>query len=134
GRIGRTLPSPHHLMSEHMPSATSAASSSSTEPAAPSVPAKPASRWEDFIDLFYAPSTVYARRAQSGFFIPLLVVTLITGILFLVNSGVLAPIMDAEMARGMAKQSQKMTAEQIAGARKFAEVFAKIGAFVFIPI
>ena len=30
-----------------------------------------ASRWEDFIDIFYAPSSVFARRATSGFLLPM---------------------------------------------------------------
>jgi hypothetical protein len=38
-----------------------------------------ASRWEDFIDIFYAPASVFARRATSGFFLPMVVVTVLTG-------------------------------------------------------
>jgi hypothetical protein len=90
--------------------------------------------WEDFIDIFYAPSKVFARRANSGFFIPMMVVTLMTGILFLVNSGVMSQVMDAEMARGMARSPQKLTPEQMASVTKVTEVFSKIAAFVFMPI
>ena len=56
-----------------------------------------ASRWEDFIDIFYAPSSVFARRADAGFLLPMVVVTLLTGALFLMNSGTLSPMMDAEL-------------------------------------
>ena len=63
----------------------------------------PASRWEDFLDMLYAPSDVYARRANSGFGIPLLVVTLAIGLLGLAMSGAMSPIMDAEFHRGAAK-------------------------------
>jgi hypothetical protein len=98
---------------------------------------KPASVWEDFIDIFYAPSAVFARRAQSGFFIPMVIVTLLTGVIFLLNSGVLAPMMDAEMQRGLAAAQRKgttVTPEQLEQMRSVGLVFAKIAAFVFLPV
>lgn len=93
-----------------------------------------ASRWEDFIDIFYAPSAVYARRAMSGFLLPMVVVTVLTGVFYIINSGVWSPIMDAEMSRAMARQSQQLTAEQLQRVRGVSETMAKIGAFVFVPI
>jgi hypothetical protein len=120
-------------MSEPTNTGTSAGDQDITPPAA----AKQASVWEDFIDIFYAPSEVYARRAHSGFFLPLVVVTLLTGILFVVNSGVLAPIMDAEMSRQFAAMQRKgvtLNDAQIASARSMGETFGKIGAFVFMPV
>jgi hypothetical protein len=92
------------------------------------------SRWEDFIDIFYAPSSVFARRAASGFLLPMVVVTILTGTFYVLNSGVWSPIMDAEMSRAMAKQSQQLTAEQMQTMRGVSETMAKIGAFVFVPI
>ena len=93
-----------------------------------------ASKWEDFIDIFYAPSAVFARRITSGFFIPMLVVTLLAGTLYLVNSAVWSQVMDAEMGRALAKRAQTMTPEQAQTARNFALTMSKIGAFVFTPI
>ena len=93
-----------------------------------------ASRWEDFIDIFYAPSSVFARRAGSGFLLPMVVVTVLTGVFYILNSGVWSPVMDAEMSRAMAKQSQQLTAEQMQTMRGVSETMAKIGAFVFVPI
>jgi len=93
-----------------------------------------ASRWEDFIDIFYAPSSVFARRATSGFLLPMVVVTVLTGALYIMNSGVWSPIMDAEMSRSMAKQAQQLTPEQMERIRGASETFAKVGAFVFVPI
>jgi hypothetical protein len=101
------------------------------------VPVKSASRWEDFIDIFYAPSSVYARRANSGFGIPMLVVTVLVGVIALANMGVMQPIMDAEFARGAAaamKKNPQITPEMMEKGRAIGETFAKIGAFVFIPI
>jgi hypothetical protein len=93
-----------------------------------------ASRWEDFIDIFYAPSSVFARRAASGFLLPMLVVTVLSGALYVMNSGVWSEVMDAEMTRAMARQSQQLTAEQMQKVRGFSETMAKVGAFVFVPI
>jgi hypothetical protein len=93
-----------------------------------------ASRWEDFIDIFYAPSSVFARRAESGFLLPMVVVTVLTGALYVMNSGVWSEVMDAEMTRALAKQSQQLTADQLQKVRGFSETMAKIGAFVFVPI
>jgi hypothetical protein len=93
-----------------------------------------ASRWEDFIDIFYAPSSVYARRADSGFLLPMVVVTILTGALYIMNSGVWSYVMDAEMTRALAKQSQQLTADQLQKVRGFSETMAKVGSFVFVPI
>ena len=35
--------------------------------------------WEDFIDILYAPSQVFARRARGSFWIPFFVVTFAIG-------------------------------------------------------
>lgn len=91
----------------------------------------PASRWEDFIDIFYAPSEVYARRQDSGFGLPMLIVCVVTGIIVLSMFNAMAPIFDAEFARGTAaaiKQGAKP--EQLETGRKIGETFAKISGFV----
>ena len=100
-------------------------------------PAKPASRWEDFIDIFYAPSSVYERRARSGFGIPMLVVTVLVGVIALANMGVMQPIMDAEFTRATAaamKKNPQLTADMMEKGRAIGETLAKIGAFIYMPI
>lgn len=101
---------------------------------APRAAESTASRWEDFIDIFYAPSAVFARRATSGFLLPMAVVTVLGGVLYIMNSGVWSYIMDAEMSRALARQSQQLTEEQMQGVRRFSETMAKVGAFVFVPV
>jgi hypothetical protein len=89
------------------------------------------------MDIFYAPSQVYARRAGSGFGIPMLVVTVLITILAIVNSGVMQPIMDAEFTRSAAatmRQNPQITPEMMAKGRGFGEAIAKYGAIVFIPV
>ena len=93
-----------------------------------------ASKWEDFIDIFYTPSSVFARRATSGFFLPMLVVTLCAGGLYLLNSAVWSQVMDAEMTRSLARQSQQLTPEQMQRVRGVTETFAKVGAFILTPV
>jgi hypothetical protein len=115
----------------------SSITASDNESVQPLPPAKPASKWEDFIDIFYAPSEVFARRANSGFGVPLLVVTLLVGIIFIANSGVMQPLMDAELNRGIAaaiKKNPSITPEQIAQIRTFGEKMTKVGAFIGVPV
>jgi hypothetical protein len=97
----------------------------------------PASRWEDFMDIFYAPSQVFARREHSGFGIPMLVVTVLVSVIALANSGVMQPVMDAEFSRATAatiRNNPQVTAEMMEKGRGFGEAIAKYGAFVFIPV
>ena len=99
--------------------------------------AAPAARWEDFVDIFYAPSQVFARRATSGFGIPMLVVTVVVGLIAIANSGVMQPMMDAEFSRATAaamRNNPQVTAEMMEKGRGFGEAIAKYGAFVFIPV
>lgn len=95
------------------------------------------SRWEDFMDIFYAPSSVFARRASSGFGLPMLVVTLLVGLIFVANSGVMQPLMDAEFSRATAaamKKNPQVTAEQMAQFRSMGEKFAAVFVFIGTPI
>lgn len=99
-------------------------------------PPKPekASVLDDFMDIFYNPSAVFARRADGKFWLPLLIVTVLLGLIFLANRDLIDPIMEAEFDRAMAKQSQQMTPDQLAAARKFGGMFATVGAFIGTPI
>ncbi len=85
--------------------------------------------WEDFVDIFYAPSSVFARRADGKFGMPLLFLVLVGTVLFFLTRNATAPIMDAEFARQSAAAMRKnpaITAEQMAGSRGFFEMFAPI--------
>jgi hypothetical protein len=101
--------------------------------AAPKKPEK-ASLLDDFMDIFYSPGAVFARRANSGFWIPMLILTVLAGAIFMANRDLIDPIMEAEFARAMAKSTQNLTPEQLAAGRKVAGTFATVGAFVGTPI
>ena len=85
--------------------------------------------WEDFVDIFYAPSSVFARRSDGKFGMPLLFLVLVGTVLFFLTKNATQPIMDAEFARRSAEMMRKnpnMTAEQLASGRGFFEMFAPI--------
>jgi hypothetical protein len=110
-----------------------------TQPPAAATPAPTAtpSVWEDFIDIWYTPAAVFARRERGNAWIPLLVVTLVVGGLFLLNARLLEPIFDAEFERGMAaamRSNPQLTPEMAQQGRAVGVVIAKVGAFVFVPI
>jgi hypothetical protein len=108
-----------------------------TESAAATMKTERASVWEDFIDIFYAPSQVFARRAQGSFWVPMLVVTVVMGVLLYLNNGVMQPIFDAEFNRGIAaamRTNPRLTPEMAENFRQMSRRFASIGAFVFVPL
>jgi hypothetical protein len=95
-----------------------------------------AALWEDFIDIFYAPSQVFARRAQGSVWVPLVVLTIAMTALVYVNSGVLESVMSGEFDRGMAaaiKSNPRITPEMVDRMRS---VGLRVGQFggLFTPI
>ena len=112
-------------------------SSPDTGPASTSAPPpKPekATLLDDFMDIFYAPSSVFARRANGGFWVPLLIISLLIGAIFIANRDLMEPIMEAEMSRAMAKAGSQLTPEQLEAGRKIGGIFSTVGAFLFTPI
>lgn len=96
-----------------------------------------ASLFEDFIDIFYAPSKVFARRANSGFWAVTLILAVVIGALVFANSGAMEGITDAEFQRQatkMMEQNPQLTLEQIEKGRGVGEMITKVGAFLFMPL
>src|SRR5450830_809003 len=82
-------------------------------------PAK-AGLWEDFVDIFYAPSSVFARRSDGKFGLALLFLVIVGTVLFFLTKNAMQPIMDAEFTRQSAAAMRKnpsLTAEQMASGR-----------------
>lgn len=109
---------------------------SSTIPAQPPTVDRPASVWEDFIDVFYAPADVLARREQGRFLVPLLVLTAILTFLFFASQTVLAPIFEAEFRRAMERmaQSPQMSVDQMDQARQMQQMFGVLGFLIGFPV
>ena len=99
-------------------------------------PAK-AGLWEDFVDIFYAPSQVFALRADGKFGMALLVLVIASLILYFLTRNAMQPIMDAEFTRNGAAAMRKnpnLTAEQLASGRGFFEKLAPVFVVVGITI
>lgn len=62
---------------------------------------------EDFIDIFYAPSTVFARRERSGYGLTLLIVTVVAALFTFAARDAITTALDADMSRRMAEQMAK---------------------------
>lgn len=96
-----------------------------------------ASVWEDFVDIFANPSSVFERRREGQFGMALLILAVLTGILaFALHNG-LAPVMDAVVAKQQAAALAKnpsLTAEQLSSMSGVMEKMSKFGAIIFVPI
>ncbi len=108
--------------------------------AAPPASAKPASLWEDFIDIFVSPSEVFERRREYGFFLPLIILTIIVVAITVVGSSAMQSVIQSDLARGMAaaaKKNPNLTADQISASTgimtKFTPVIVGFASF-FIPL
>lgn len=107
-----------------------------TESTAPTAPAAPetASFFEDWIDIFYAPSSVFRRREKANPMLPLVVVVVVLALLYYFTFSSMQSVFEGEMARQMAKQSTQLTPDQLERAKTIGMTFAKWGAIVFFPI
>lgn len=108
--------------------------------AVPPATVKPASLWEDFIDIFVSPSEVFERRRNSGFFLPLIIFTVIVVVISVMGSSAMQSVLQSDVARGMAaavKKNPNLTADQLAGPSavmtKLTPVIAGVAAF-FMPL
>lgn len=98
-------------------------------------PVKPAADWEDFVDIFYAPSQVFARREHSGFVVPMLVVTVLSAVIFYAAFNAMSPIIDAEFSRASANAIRKgATPEMMEKGRAIGEKLMKVTAVVVPPL
>jgi hypothetical protein len=93
-----------------------------------------ASVWEDFLDIFYEPSQVFARRMDGKFGLALLALVIISAVLTYASMQAMEPVYMAEVDRQMAAQSAEMTPEQMSAARSFGGVMMLVFAVVGLPI
>jgi hypothetical protein len=93
--------------------------------------------WEDFVDIFYAPSSVFARRSDGKFGMPLLLLVVVGAVLAFLTKNATQPIMDAEFARQSAiamRRNPSLTAEQMAAGRGFFEMMAPLVFALYLTI
>jgi hypothetical protein len=110
---------------------SSVAAPASTAPATP----QKASFWEDLIDIFFSPASVFQRNEKKSVWPPLLFVSLAIGVIFFATFNQLEPIFDAEFTRGMAKaaaQNPALTPETMAKMKGVSESVTRYGLSVII--
>jgi Yip1-like protein len=91
-------------------------------------PAK-AGIWEDFVDIFYAPSSVFARRSDGKFGLAFFILLAVGTVLVFLTKNAVQPIMDAEFTRrsaDMLAKNPNLTAEQLASGRGVMETFGPV--------
>lgn len=107
-----------------MPDATTP---NATSPDTASPAPRGAPIFEDFIDIFYAPAQVFARRINGNWFIPMVVVTVVVTLLYFFTRSLMQPVFDAEFMRQSAatlKANPKLTQAQMNQGRA---MFEKLG-------
>jgi hypothetical protein len=92
------------------------------------------SRLDDYLDVFIAPTKLFERRSDGKFGQALLVLVVMVAILFFATRTAMAPIMDAEMAKGMAASGQTLTPEQVETMKKFGGIAFAASIIVGTPI
>ena len=101
---------------------------------APQAPA-PASLVEDCIDIWFAPSSVFARR-PGGAWGPFLVTSVLICVLFYAAMGSMQGIFDTQLARAVADmraESPQLTEAQVAQIQGAMEASIRYGALFAIP-
>lgn len=106
----------------------------SSDPRMPdTAPVEKASIWEDFLDIYIKPADVFRRRVDGRFGIPLLVLTVLFILIYLATQRWMEPLMQAEMARGMAGNND-LTEEQKAAMISMGSKFAIVSIAFYMPI
>ena len=107
----------------------------------PTIPMSPppdkASVFEDFIDIFYAPANVFARREKSGYGMQLLIVCVLAALFAFATRSISSQIFDVEFQRGAAKamaQNPQITMDQMNSMRGIQEKAVAFGSYIFTPI
>lgn len=95
-----------------------------------------ASLWEDFIDIFASPASVFRRRERSNWLIPLVIVTVAIAVIALASRGVLQPVVDAEFERAadQLRKNPQITEDAIERIRSYSNFVALWAPIVLTPI
>ena len=98
--------------------------------------AKPASLWEDFIDIFYAPSTVYERRRNANPWPMILIITALMTLIGVLTWNSLSPVYETEIRAQFAKMmaaNPQMTQDMVDSQVKIQMFFRRWGG-IMAPI
>ena len=100
--------------------------------------AKPASRWEDFMDIFYAPTSVYERRKDQSPWPTDWIVTLLVTLVTVFTFPAIAPVRETELRHAFEQRLAKNPSAQVSQdvIDKQIDIQMKVGRFtgIFFPI
>ena len=105
--------------------------------AAPQPADAKASIFEDFIDIFHQPSQVFARRANSGFGLHLLLVSIIAAAFAFANRGYMTQLFAAEADRAGARmmaENPQITPEMLERGRGMQEGIGMFFGYAGTPV
>ena len=110
-----------------------------TAPATSVAEPKQASVWEDFVDVFYTPATVFLRRREGKFGLALVVLTALFAATFFATRPLMEPIFDRSFQQAIeGMRAQGMTEDQIASARPMIErmqgLSMSVGGVIGMPL
>jgi hypothetical protein len=91
-----------------------------------------ASLWEDFVDIYFAPSAVFERRRDGRFGTALIVLTLLLTALSYAFFSTLSAAFEADIAREMARMSEDVQIPQ--AMVTMSRNLAIFGSLVMVPI
>src|SRR5579862_3924253 len=106
--------------------------SPTADPVAAPPPAKPTPLWEDFMDIFYAPSSVFRRRENQSPWPAILIITALLVVVGFATYGAMSGLIEMEVRRQLAKNPQ-ITQDTINAAMKFTSWSTRLGP-VFYPV
>lgn len=97
-------------------------------------PPPPAALWEDFLEIFYAPSRVFARRGSNDWGIPLIVLIMLTAVLTFASWGLFKPLAEADASHAIVADSLKhnRTPEQVEQGRSIARKSIAIAPYAIV--
>jgi hypothetical protein len=88
---------------------------------APAPAAKRVARWEDFIDILYAPEAVLQRRQNQSPWPPILIVSIVVAVLLAATMDQMVPLIEGSIRRAMTARGD--APEGAAEAQAFAQNF-----------
>lgn len=109
----------------------------SPSPTSEPAPEEAAAFWEDFIDIFFSPASVFERRKGWSAWPVLLGLTAVMVVLFISWQRLLGPAMELEMQRAVAARAggaADLDPAQMEQARAAGRVFGPIGMAITFPL
>jgi hypothetical protein len=104
---------------------------------APTPAAEGTGVWEDLIDIYYAPTKVFERRRDGRFWVPLLVLTAMTMVLYFATKPYLQPLYDVifdKVIADMQAKNPNMNEEMLGNMRNQMDRFGWVNVLFIMPV